>query len=405
MQAAALVQPGDAASAGSHLDDVEHRDANGEPLVVAAYKVIGRKTRLATADDAGLGGGAAHVEGDGGFEVEGLAQRHGPHHAARRPGFHHLDALTPCRVDVGEAAVGLHDCEVAGEPVASQAPLEVAEVAADLRTDVGIGHYGRGALVLAVLTGELVGGTDKEVGVGLTQDLTHPNLVLGSPVGMEEEHRHRLDARLLDDPRYFACLLFIEGGSLRAVGEYPFWDLENHFARNEGPVLAESGVERFGAVDPADLVDVTETLGRNQGGLGAVALDDRVHHDRGSVDQRQDCVQGHCCLGESLLDTPGQFGGPGEGLRQHQRGLRFVEGDDIRERAADVDCYPQLSSPQPINRTGGSPGSESATRSTRCRFREPPSTEDPRPRLRPRGQRSGDRRRRDADRRSSCPGS
>ena len=70
VQPAAFVEPSDAAAAGSHLDDVENGDADGEPLVVTADKIIGRETRLAAPDDAGLGRRAAHVESDGGFEIE-----------------------------------------------------------------------------------------------------------------------------------------------------------------------------------------------------------------------------------------------------------------------------------------------------------------------------------------------
>ena len=161
VQAAAFVEPGDAAAAGSHFDDVEDGDADSKPFVIAADKIIRRETRLAAPNNAGLGRRPAHVESDGGLEIEQLAQRHGTDDASRGSRFHHLNALAARQLDIGQAAVGLHDQQITGKLIAPQTPFEIAQVLADLRPDVGVGGHGGGAFVFTIFPRQLMGGADK----------------------------------------------------------------------------------------------------------------------------------------------------------------------------------------------------------------------------------------------------
>ena len=55
----------DRAAAGADLLDVDHRNLHRQPGGVAADERAAGHQHLAAMDDAGLGGGAAHVEGDG----------------------------------------------------------------------------------------------------------------------------------------------------------------------------------------------------------------------------------------------------------------------------------------------------------------------------------------------------
>src|SRR5438094_7265337 len=94
MQPAALVEPGDAPSAGANFDNIQDRDADREPLGIAADKIIRRKTRLAAANDAGLGGRPTHVECDRSFEIKHVAKRHRPDDTSGGPRFPKFDTLT-----------------------------------------------------------------------------------------------------------------------------------------------------------------------------------------------------------------------------------------------------------------------------------------------------------------------
>ena len=110
---------------------------------------------------------------------------------------------------------------------------------------------------------------------------------------MEKQHGHRLKAFFLYDARHLTRLLFVKRRAHRAVGKHPLADLEDILPRHKGPVLAEARVERFRAIDPADLVNVAKSFGGNQGRLAALALNDCVHHDGRAVDQGQNLIQRH----------------------------------------------------------------------------------------------------------------
>src|SRR5262249_52404920 len=61
---------------------------------------------------------------------------------------------------VGPAG-GLHDQERAVEAGLADMPVDLADVAAHLRADIGIGDHGRAALELAIFLAELVRGRDE----------------------------------------------------------------------------------------------------------------------------------------------------------------------------------------------------------------------------------------------------
>ena len=161
VQTAAFIEPRDAAAAGAHFDDVENGNTHREPFVVAADEVIRRQARLAAPNDAGFGGRSAHIERDRGVEIEQFAERHRADHAPGRSRFHHLNALAPRHVDVGQAAVGLHDHEIAAKFVIAQPSFEITQVLAYFRSDVGVGRDSRSAFVFAIFARQLVGRAQK----------------------------------------------------------------------------------------------------------------------------------------------------------------------------------------------------------------------------------------------------
>jgi hypothetical protein len=74
----------DRAAAGADLLDVDHRHLHRQPGGVAADQRAAGHQHGAVVDDAGLGRGAAHVEGDGVLERDAVAQRLGANDARRR---------------------------------------------------------------------------------------------------------------------------------------------------------------------------------------------------------------------------------------------------------------------------------------------------------------------------------
>ena len=116
---AAVIDARDRAAAGADLEDVHHGDLHRQRLVVAADQRLRGGQRLALVDDAGLGGGAAHVEGDGVLDAERVAERLRADHAGGRPGLQHADALVLRLRRLVEPAGRLHDQERAVEPFAA----------------------------------------------------------------------------------------------------------------------------------------------------------------------------------------------------------------------------------------------------------------------------------------------
>ena len=84
VETAAFIKPGNTTATGADFDDVENRDADRKPFVVTADEIIRRKARLAAPNHTGFGRRAAHVESDGGVEIQYLAERHRPDDATRR---------------------------------------------------------------------------------------------------------------------------------------------------------------------------------------------------------------------------------------------------------------------------------------------------------------------------------
>src|SRR5262249_57076348 len=118
---------------------------------------------VAAVDDAGLGGRAAHVEGDRILEPDAVAQRLGADDARRRSRLEHADACALRLLDAEQAAGRLHDQKIAVETGDREMIADLAEVAAHARPDIGIRGRRRGALKLAIFLRELVRGGDEEM--------------------------------------------------------------------------------------------------------------------------------------------------------------------------------------------------------------------------------------------------
>src|SRR5262249_13911357 len=184
----------DRAAAGADLLDVDHRDLHRQPGGIATDERAAGHQHLAVMDDAGLGGRAAHIEGDRVLEPDAVAQRLGADDARRRSGLEHADAGALRLLDPQQAAGRLHDQKVAVEPGGGEMIADLAEIAAHARPDIGIRRRRRGALELAIFLRELVRGGDEKMRMAFLDDLFHALLVRGIAVGVQEQDGDRLYA-------------------------------------------------------------------------------------------------------------------------------------------------------------------------------------------------------------------
>jgi hypothetical protein len=241
---------------------------------------------FAIVDDAGLGRGAAHVEGDRVLQPERVTKRLGADDAGRRPGFQHLHAVILGLIRVVESARRLHDQKRAGEPAAANAVLDLAEITPHDRPDIGVGDHRRAALEFAIFLGEFMRGGDEHLRMVPLQDRLGARFMVALGVAVEKQDRGRLHA----EPREHAAerldLLLVERSLDFAVGQHALLDLEAQRPLDQRLVLVEEQIVGIRPVDAADLVDVAEALGDEERGLGALALQDGIDGDGGAVEKQ-----------------------------------------------------------------------------------------------------------------------
>ena len=180
---AAGIDPGDAAAAGAHLDDVDDRR---QDRVAAAARDPGARSGVTAGlelgdhrdgpvhDQAHLRRGAAHVERDRVPVSGALGEVLRRHHARRRPRLEHVDGPPLGRVHRHHAAARLHDLQLGADAVSIETLLDGAEVLRHDGRDVGVDHRGAGAPVLADLRRNLARQRHPEVGSFAAEDGARP---------------------------------------------------------------------------------------------------------------------------------------------------------------------------------------------------------------------------------------
>jgi hypothetical protein len=116
-------------------------------------------------NNAGLGGGAAHIEGDRAADAGRVAQHVGADHAGSGSRLQHADAGALRIGRIEQSAGGLHDEKIAGEAGLAQMSLHLSEITPHARADIGVGRNGRSALELPVFLRQFVRGGDKKLRV------------------------------------------------------------------------------------------------------------------------------------------------------------------------------------------------------------------------------------------------
>ena len=150
------VDAGDRAAAGAdlhHLDDgnAQRRAAALLEARLAVDLEGAALERLAVVDQADLGGGAAHVEGEDAALAALERDVSGQDGAAGRARLHQSHRELRGRLQAGEAAARGHQVDRPGVAELGEGALQAVQVARHQRLHVGVGDGGGGALVLAGL--------------------------------------------------------------------------------------------------------------------------------------------------------------------------------------------------------------------------------------------------------------
>ena len=278
-QGAAHIDHRDAAAAGADFEDVHHRYLDRQRLVVATDQRSRSGEHLAAIDDARLGGGSAHVEGDRVRQTQFAAQGLRAHHAGRRAGFQHADAFGLGLARLVQPAGRLNEQKGAAEAAALQMPVDVTDVPADARTDERIRNGGRAALELPVLLRQLVRSGDEGLRQPLLHDALDPLFVGRIHVAMQQQDGNGFDLRGLQLVAERMDLGVVQSDEDFAGRRDPLAHLEPQRPFDQRHVLAKEQVVGVGAVDAADLVGVAEAFGDEERGLRAGTLEHRVDGD------------------------------------------------------------------------------------------------------------------------------
>ena len=313
------------------------RDAFAELVLLGPHQGAGL-------DQRGLGGGAAHVEGDGIGGTDGLAETGSADHPRRRPGTNEKHRPAAGFGDAGGAAVGGHHQQRGCDPEPGEASCQLVEIAAHHRQQIGVDHRGAGALVLLDLGQDVDRGRDREVGVTRPDQLGGTALVSRREVAVEKTDGEGLDAGgdQLVGGRQHAGL--VQGQDHTAIGGDPLAHLQPVAAWNQGGRLVPGEIVEIGGAHPADLQNVAKATGGQQPGDSALALQDGVGADRGAMQDLGHGGSRHTGglqnRADALDHRPGRLAG-GRGHLVHQHPTVGTGQHDVGERSPDVDRQPR----------------------------------------------------------------
>ena len=290
LEQAELVDAGEAAAAGADLDEIDrwHRDREPRALLEAVHAGDLERVRevgLAVLDEAGLGGGAAHVEAQQAVFAHAAGEPRAGQRACRRAALHEPDREAGGVVGRDHAAVRQHHQHRTAEPGRRQPLLELVEVGADHRHRRRVACGRDHARVLADLRRHLAGDAHRHAELG-AQVVGDDALVGGIDVGVEEAHRDRLDlgGRQLGGQRVERGAAGLDDHGAR--GGDPLVDLERAVARDRRRRELDLQVVHVVAVLVADEQRVAEAVGGDQAGAAGLALDQRVRDQRRGVHDR-----------------------------------------------------------------------------------------------------------------------
>ena len=343
------VDPGDRAAAGADLHHLDDRDAqrNAAALGEARLAVdleLARGLRREVVDEADLGGGAAHVEGDDPVEPHLRCDPGGKDRPAGRTGFDEPDGEPDRGIQAREPAARGHEQHRAGEAPRFQPGAQTPEVARHQRLHVGVRGGGAEPLVLADLGADFARQGDCDLRQRGGDDLARLSLVGGIGVAVKETDADAFDPELRQYAGRPRRRRLVQGFQHPSVYVDPLRHHKPTLARHERGWLLDHDVVLVVTALVADVEHVAEAFGGDEGGEGALALDDRVGRERGAMDEQPDGARRHARAREHVVDA-GQHriirsargreylgGGEGAIVLQHHVGERpaHVHADSRR---------------------------------------------------------------------------
>ena len=234
---------------------------------------------------------AAHIAGDDVREAR-RCRRCAPPRSRRPPG-RTAPSAPGVAFAVSTVITPPFDCTISNCPakaLRAEFGFEPVEIVGDDRLQIGVERRRRGALEFADLGQDVARNVDIGVRPDRLQRLCRDPLVLGIGVGVDEGDGDGLGAAR----QQFARARFTSSGSTAGtdgpVGQHAFAHLDAALARHHRLELAPQA-PGLRPVAPAHLQHVAKAFGRDDAGLAALALQQRIGADRRAMNDGRDCRQ------------------------------------------------------------------------------------------------------------------
>ena len=278
-QQAAGVHVGDRAAAGADGLDVHPRGLQREPGDLAGVQ----HRQPAVLDQHGVEAGAAHVGADQQPVAGPSGQRGQRGRPGHRSGHDRLEGTPPGLGQGERAAAGAGDQQLSGEPALGEPLGQAVQVGPHPVPDEGVHHGGAGALVLAVLAGDLMGEREIARPAQLGQRRGDRELVGRVRPGVDQTDRDRVHPALLEGRQRGCHVLGGHVSEQLARGSHALNHLQPQLPRHQRRHRTPEQVVGVAAVGPPQLQDVAEAPGGDQPHRRAATLQQRVQPDRGAV--------------------------------------------------------------------------------------------------------------------------
>ena len=303
------VNPPDRATAGTNLHQLDHRDTDRQ---TTAFEVTPgsphlkptRPRRLTVADQANLGGGAAHVKRQNFIEAAFTRQVRRQNGAPRRARLNQPDREPLGQSQGGQPATRHHQQQGAHHARLRHLLTQTTQVAGHQRAHIGVRHRGGKALVFPHFRTHFAGQADRDALTQLSLQ-NGPRLLLMGWVrpGVNKANCHRLHASRPHLTGSGEHRGFVQGQQHRAIGGNALSHRETQRPGHQGWRHFDVDVVGVKALLKTHLQHVAKTGRGQQGSAGALALDQRIGGQGGAVDEEADLRWADPRLRQQLQDA------------------------------------------------------------------------------------------------------
>ena len=244
--------------------------------------------RLVVVDQADLGRGAAHVERQHVADAALSGDERREDRPTGRAAFHQPDREAARRLDRCQAAAGQHQEDRRGDAHRTQVRLQPAQVTRHHRLHIGVCRGGGKPLPLPHLRRNIRRQRDRHVRQRLSKDIAHPAFVDRVDEAMQQADGDALHLFAQQQRHQGAHRVFIQGAQDVALVVQPLRHRQAQVPWDQRLGQHDVKVVLVVAALVAHRQHVAETLGGDQRGAGALALDQRVGRQRRAMHQDGD---------------------------------------------------------------------------------------------------------------------